>query len=1092
MTDPYSRVRVLVTLRADFYDRPLGYSGFSALMRKRTEVVVPLSGEELRAAIVRPAERAGLRVDPELVEAIVSDVGEQPGALPLLQYALTEVVERRQGRVLTLTPYEASGGVVGALGRRAEELYSGLDGAAQEVTRQLFLRLVTLGEGVEDTRRRVRRTEVQAAGGGAGVLDGVIGAYAEYRLLTLDHDPQTRTPTVEVAHEALIRTWGRLRGWLAASREDVRVQRRLSAAAGEWAGSGGEGSFLASGARLEQLVGWARETHLGLNAEEQAYLAASVAARDAQQAAEAARAAREARLEARTKQVLRALVGVFAVAAVVAVGLSLYAFQQRGQARANEQRALAGEELAQTNANTAATAQANAERSAAEVQTLALSQGAQAAYNQGNIDLARQLALVAAQRPNADAFAEQTLASAVYNPGTQKVLSGHPDVVNSVVYSPDETMAFSGGRNDKTGILWDLKTGTLIKRFTGHDGRIRRVAFLPDGKRVLTGSEDGTIRLWDIACATPSAQECNTPVRVFVDHAGFEVKAIALRPNHNQFIAASSDKTLKLWDIDCATPSAQECNTPVRVFAAGNGGHTLEVNDAAFTSDGARMLSSSEDTTLVLWDVESGTPIRRMQHPNNAETRGVVILPGDQQALSTGANPDIIRWDLNSGQPIDRLRGHRGTVYSVAVSADGTRVLSSGDDNTVIEWDLQRGAPITFLRGHGGYIRQAVFSADGTHALSASADKTVRVWDLDNGAEQLRLTSADQVNTISLSADTKVLATGSDDGVARLWDLASGKPTGSYNWHERDVKSVALSPDGKYLLTGGGKRDGALILTNLQTGAIERKFGFTVFGTNSIAFTPDGTRAVTGQIIPGGDDYADDPTIDPELKNISLIVWDVASGAPIYKLTDVIAAGDRHDSINTVLITPDGTQIIGATGAGAQILIWDLETGKQLRTLDLNKGGKANDIALSADGKFLVAGSTDKTFMIWEVASGKVVFNSPPQAAAVTTVALNGDGTSVAVASETEVAIWDLRSGQKVRSFLGHRREIRRLLFTAGGHELVSASADGTTRVWRVETLPEIIAWSKEHRFFPGLTCEQLQRYNLDQQGCVSESAPTP
>jgi WD40 repeat protein len=739
--------------------------------------------------------------------------------------------------------------------------------------------------------------------------------------------------------------------------------------------------------------------------------------------------------------VLRALVGVFAVAAVVAVGLSLYAFQQRGQARANEQRALAGEELAQTNANTAATAQANAERSAAEVQTLALSQGAQAAYNQGNIDLARQLALVAAQRPNADAFAEQTLASAVYNPGTQKVLSGHPDVVNSVVYSPDETMAFSGGRNDKTGILWDLKTGTLIKRFTGHDGRIRRVAFLPDGKRVLTGSEDGTIRLWDIACATPSAQECNTPVRV---------------------------------------------------FAAGNGGHTLEVNDAAFTSDGARMLSSSEDTTLVLWDVESGTPIRRMQHPNNAETRGVVILPGDQQALSTGANPDIIRWDLNSGQPIDRLRGHRGTVYSVAVSADGTRVLSSGDDNTVIEWDLQRGAPITFLRGHGGYIRQAVFSADGTHALSASADKTVRVWDLDNGAEQLRLTSADQVNTISLSADTKVLATGSDDGVARLWDLASGKPTGSYNWHERDVKSVALSPDGKYLLTGGGKRDGALILTNLQTGAIERKFGFTVFGTNSIAFTPDGTRAVTGQIIPGGDDYADDPTIDPELKNISLIVWDVASGAPIYKLTDVIAAGDRHDSINTVLITPDGTQIIGATGAGAQILIWDLETGKQLRTLDLNKGGKANDIALSADGKFLVAGSTDKTFMIWEVASGKVVFNSPPQAAAVTTVALNGDGTSVAVASETEVAIWDLRSGQKVRSFLGHRREIRRLLFTAGGHELVSASADGTTRVWRVETLPEIIAWSKEHRFFPGLTCEQLQRYNLDQQGCVSESAPTP
>ncbi|KPV52166.1 hypothetical protein SE17_17085, partial [Kouleothrix aurantiaca] len=238
VTDPYSRVRVIATLRADFYDRPLLYPGLSELMRARTEVVIPLTESELKQAIVQPAERAGLRVDPELVEAIVSDVGEQPGALPLLQYALTEVFERRNGRTLTLTPYRGSGGVLGALARRAEEIFTSLNEAEQAVAQQLFLRLVTLGEGVEDTRRRVRRTGVRPVGGDAAAIDRVIDTYGQYRLLTLDVDPQTRAPTVEVAHEALIRTWARLRGWLDASREDVRQQRRLAGAATEWAVSG--------------------------------------------------------------------------------------------------------------------------------------------------------------------------------------------------------------------------------------------------------------------------------------------------------------------------------------------------------------------------------------------------------------------------------------------------------------------------------------------------------------------------------------------------------------------------------------------------------------------------------------------------------------------------------------------------------------------------------------------------------------------------------------------------------------------------------------------------------------------------------------
>src|SRR5262249_43819004 len=147
VSDPHSRLRVVLTLRADFYDRPLSYSEFGELVRKRTEVVLPMSPEELERAISGPAERAGLKLESGLAKAIIKDVGEQPGTLPLLQYALTELYERRQKNTLTLDAYRASGGVMGALARRAEEIYAGLDPAGQDATRQLFLRLVTLGEG---------------------------------------------------------------------------------------------------------------------------------------------------------------------------------------------------------------------------------------------------------------------------------------------------------------------------------------------------------------------------------------------------------------------------------------------------------------------------------------------------------------------------------------------------------------------------------------------------------------------------------------------------------------------------------------------------------------------------------------------------------------------------------------------------------------------------------------------------------------------------------------------------------------------------------------------------------------------------------
>jgi serine/threonine protein kinase/DNA-binding XRE family transcriptional regulator len=377
--DPRSRVRVIVTLRADFYDRPLLYDDVGQLLQERTEVVLPLSAVEAEQAIVGPAARVGVALEPGLAAEIVHDVGEQPGALPLLQYALTELFERRADHLLTREAYQASGGVRGALARRAEELYDQLDAAGHEATRQLFLRLVALSDGAEETRRRVRRSELEsvvrgplsvaAADGqlttdhGRRAMDNVIDLYGRYRLLTFDRDPITREPTVEVAHEALIRAWSRLRAWLDTSRDNLQIQRRLATAAAEWGGSGHDPSFLAAGARLEQFAALAQAGTIALNADERLFLEASLAERDRQareeqerqtrelaqaqalaeeqrQRAEvahgAAVAAERAAVAQRTAaRRLRMLVGALALFLLAAAALSVYALQQRGQAQAS-------------------------------------------------------------------------------------------------------------------------------------------------------------------------------------------------------------------------------------------------------------------------------------------------------------------------------------------------------------------------------------------------------------------------------------------------------------------------------------------------------------------------------------------------------------------------------------------------------------------------------------------------------------------------------------------------------------------------------------------------------------------------------------
>jgi basic membrane lipoprotein Med (substrate-binding protein (PBP1-ABC) superfamily)/DNA-binding SARP family transcriptional activator len=304
-----ARLRVVVAMRADLFDRPLAHPDFGRRFVAGTVAVLPLTPEQLEAAAVGPAERAGLTVEPALLAALIADLADQPGALPLFQYALTELVERRGGSTLTLEAYRAFGGIDGAVSRRAEEVYARLTRDEQAVARQLFLRLVHPGEHATDSRRRVPASELAALDVDAVATHTVLDRFGRARLLSFDRDPRTGGPTIELAHDALLQAWGRLRTWVDEAREDLHRRASLAAAAAEWRAADEDPDELLIGARLARYEAWAATTSLVLTEDERHYLAVSVARRDEERLAEDARREAEDRLRRRAR---RRLVGLAA------------------------------------------------------------------------------------------------------------------------------------------------------------------------------------------------------------------------------------------------------------------------------------------------------------------------------------------------------------------------------------------------------------------------------------------------------------------------------------------------------------------------------------------------------------------------------------------------------------------------------------------------------------------------------------------------------------------------------------------------------------------------------------------------------------
>lgn len=1027
-----SRMLTLVlTIRADFYSHLAQYPELRDAVAQHQEYIGAMNVEELRRAIEEPARRGGWEFEPGLVDLMLRDVDEEPGALPLLSHALLETWKRRVGHRLTLKGYADAGGVRGAIAQTAETTFQNLTPPEQVLARDLFLRLTQPGEGTEDTRRRVSLDELLPGGADGAAVRAVLTRLADARLVT------THEHSAQVAHEALIREWPRLREWLNEDREGLTLHRHLTEAAHEWALLERDPSALYRGVRLAQAREWASSHAERLNELERAFLEASQAqeqreaqGREEQRERELLAAQTLAETQTRAAHQLRRramfVAGGFALALILAV----VAFLLMGVAQ--NQSAIAKARSTQT-------------------QSLALSSAAQLAASRENPELGLAYALAANRLQPRAIEAQAPLADLAYATGLQHIFTGHTSSVASIAVSPEGTTALStGALSDHSLILWDLHTGKLIRQFKGHTSSVFAVAFSPDGKTAVSASEDTTLILWDVATGQM--------LRQFRGHT-LDVWAAILSRDGNLMLSGADDESIILWQV-----------------ATGKILHRITGQTGLFSlamsADGTTALAGYTDGKIILWDLAREKPIRTIQGHADAVT-SVEFSPDGKRALSSSVDKTVALWDVASGQLLRRLHGHTDAVNIARFSPNGKTALSGGGsgtsysnilDRSLIWWDLKTGQILERFQGPQPNIIGLAFSPDGKSGLAGSADKTMVLWGLDSGAQRYRLDAhSSPVNAVAYSPDGTRGASGAADGTIIIWDAPSGEvlqrvPGASI------INAIAYSPDGKNILSGAV--DGALTLRDAETGRVVQKFIGHTPPVTAVAFSPDGKTALSGSI------------------DRSLLLWDVASGQILHRLEG------HTNAINSVAYSPDGKRALSG-GYDRAVLVWDVETGLLLKPSPA-QASVVNSVAFSPDGKTALFGLADGTIAHWEIEQGYEILRFVGHAGAVKSVVFTPDGKmAISGGLDHRVIVWDVESGQAIRHLLGHADTVNTIAVSPDGTTALSGSVDRTVREWRIDSLDDLVRWTQAHRIVAAVPCAQRVLYNLTP--CDAATAkPTP
>ncbi|GAA4340038.1 hypothetical protein GCM10023086_75360 [Streptomyces venetus] len=981
--EPASRLRVILGVRADFYGRCAEHRELAEALREANLMVGPMSPAELRETVVRPAHAAGLIVERELTARLVEEADGEPGGLPLLSHALRETWRRRRGRTLTMEAYEAAGGLHGAVAQSAEEIYTRLAPDHAGLARLILLRLITPGEGSQDTRRPVDRSELDLGTASQDDIALVLDRLTNARLLTLDEN------TVDVAHEALISAWPRLRGWIEEDREHLRVHRRLTEAARAWDDLGRDPGALYRGTRLAT----AEEAFTGhstiLTVLEADFLTASGAARDQERQA-AARAARR----------LRTLVGSLSAVVVLALLAGIVAWQQTQES--DRQRVLA--------AARRAASVANGLRSSDPRRALQLSVAAWELSHTPETKSALLGALEQRERarfesPPSDYDAEPFLSGGGRTltqiegkritvrdaetgrvTGTYRALPHNvdPEGIVPLQHSPNgSALAIPTGAGMQVR-LWDIRAGGYRGPAFGPSrsasDTLSSTGFSSSGRAMYFSTDNRGTEVWDTRTGRRLLSAPDAPQAVAAD----------VSADGRLLAYCTEDDHVELWDMRQDRRSTAEWITKVpcstlQYIQFSPDGHTLAVADEqglrrwrlssgkelpmlrqtgpeqyAFSDDG-KFVAGAGRNEILLWRLDRPqAPVFRHALADEYGYPGDIELDMSSRAIryigsGTGTRPVVHTLDLGRSIPSS---WRAQPVNNATFSADGSTLALAHAGARVDHFTLLDARSGKVMANVPGLERSAPAGENGPFlpmSLSADGDRFaygldeapiphgvdgIRVWDTRRNRQVRALTPGDadfEFMSVTLSPDgRKVMTTGAEGGI-KVWDTRSGRrlrtlPEPKRGNRDEQVQGIgALSADGTKLLTD----------TGAMIGVSDGKTLPDELGECSdcvFAFSPDARRIAVAATYQG---------------KVSL--WDGTLRTPLGTLSGTLsrATHGAREQATAMAFSPDGTTL-AISGNQGTMQLWDVTSQQPLAALP-TPGDSILSLAFSPDGGTLYA-----------------------------------------------------------------------------------------------------------------------------------------